>query len=539
MAELRVEKPVKVSGAITGAGFSFLGPAERFAGRRLGGTVSASVRFDVAGVWSIPLSAVYSNQGTQLTGPSLSRFGMSPSYKWLTLHAGHRSYGLSRYITMGGSVLGGGAEVRLEKFRVLAFHGRVSTDFNLPPEYIGLVDQAFDPYRRVSSGALIGFGGSRNGVELALYRAGDDPDSGTPDSLRRYGITPAQNASLSLKTNFTIAKSLQLQLEGCANTTTDDRLSESAVGEALDPWVERLGFLIDINETSRYALAYAARLNYSMQGWSIGLEYEHIDPFFNSFGLGSLQSDYNNYLVRSQLQLLKGQLSVGGSLGVQSNNTKDYAATKQRRVIGNANGSYTPSKFATVSASFNNFNSDQTASVSEIADSLRVTTDNLGVTVNGQFRLPTEGLNHELTGMASRQRFQVLRGFSESITNFSDAYSLGYHYRVTETGLRLGGALNISGFTQPDLPEVRRLGLRLDVGRKLSKKASMRLSARADANRSDGAPDGFVYGVNAAVNWRFGSKLSLAVSSNWLNRRTTVLQPFDQVRTHVRVTKSF
>ena len=539
MAELRTEKPVRVSGAISGSGFSFLGPADRFAGRRLGGTLSASLQFDIAGVWSIPIRAVYSNQGTQLTGPSLSRFGLSPSYKWLTLHGGHRNYALSRYITLGGTVLGGGAEVRLEKFRFLAFHGKVSTDFNLPPEYIGLVDADFEPYRRNSSGALIGFGGSRNGAELALYRAGDDPATGTVDSLIRYGITPAQNASLSLKTNFTVAKSLRLQLEICANTTTDDRFGESLETSDLDPWVNRLGFLIDINESSRYALAYAARLNYSTKGWSIGVEHEHIDPFFNSFGLGSLQSDYDNYLFRTQLSLLKGQVSLGGSVGLQTNNTKDYAATKQRRVIGSANGAYTPSKYAVISASFSNFTSDQVATVSEIADSLRVTTGNLGVTVNGQFRLPTVERNHELTGMVSRQRFQVLRGFSESVTNFSDDYSLGYHYRVDATGLSVGGALSLSGFTQPDLPIVRRYGLRADVGRKLSERSSIRVSLRTDANRSDGEPDGFVYGASAGVNWRFKSNINLVVSSNWLNRRTTILQPFDQVRTNVRITKSF
>ena len=539
MAELQFSKPVRVSGGISASGYAVAGGGDRFAGDRLGGVVSADVPFRVADAWSVPLRAAFSNQGSRFSGPSLARFGLSPRYKWLTLHGGHRHYSLSRFITNGGTVLGGGVEVRLANFQALAFYGSLANDFGLPAEYVGLVDTPLEPYARRTAGGKVGFGGGRANVELSVLRVVDLEGSGSADSLAALGVNPGASASVALKTGFRFARVLALTLEACGNGITDNRADDAIADDEWGGLADDLDWLLPVNASSRYALAYAGELALDLPGFSLGLAYEHVDPYFNSFALGSLQNDFDNYLLRTRFSLLERRLNVSGSFGVQRNNTLPSGATTEQRLIANANLTYAPNELLSLTGGYNNFSSEPVARVVEVADSLRLTTNNQGYTVNARGRLPGGQQRHELTAMLNLQRFEVLRGERADVANATRGAHVGYHYTVRETRLRLGGALTYTGFTQPGTPEVDRYGLRLDAARRLGERVGARASWRIDQNNSDGERDGLVLGATAGLSAQFAGGVSASLSANWINRRTTRLAPFDQLRSSLQFSKSF
>src|SRR5512147_2895096 len=63
--------------------------------------------------WNFPFSFSLSDQQSEYTTPPMQnfdRFGVTPYYKWIKLHAGHSSMSFSPYTYNGYNFLGGGFE---------------------------------------------------------------------------------------------------------------------------------------------------------------------------------------------------------------------------------------------------------------------------------------------------------------------------------------------------------------------------------------------------------------------------------------------
>ena len=58
--------------------------------------------------WQIPFSFNYGSRNRSFSQP-FNRYGVSPYYKWLTLHAGYRSIRMNPYVMSGIQFLGGSA----------------------------------------------------------------------------------------------------------------------------------------------------------------------------------------------------------------------------------------------------------------------------------------------------------------------------------------------------------------------------------------------------------------------------------------------
>ena len=110
VASLASQKPVTLTGTLdlrtmfydyTGA----LVPRRRPASFVLSGNPTLSI-YGVA----ILLSFVVSEQQRSVRQP-FNQFGLSPTYKWLTVHAGYRNLTWSSFTLAGHTILGAGFEV--------------------------------------------------------------------------------------------------------------------------------------------------------------------------------------------------------------------------------------------------------------------------------------------------------------------------------------------------------------------------------------------------------------------------------------------
>ncbi|HRN71966.1 MAG TPA: hypothetical protein PLM81_02480 [Ginsengibacter sp.] len=106
LANLKDQKPFHLSGSI-GAGTDYYSSNEPYMTRdpfswNLNGNLTASIYG-----FSIPLSFVVNQYSTSYTTP-FTQFGMSPTYKWLTVHLGYRSMSLNPFVFDGQSFVGGG-----------------------------------------------------------------------------------------------------------------------------------------------------------------------------------------------------------------------------------------------------------------------------------------------------------------------------------------------------------------------------------------------------------------------------------------------
>ena len=117
------QSPIKVSGGLNAyAGFyTASGIAARNQPTPFG--LSGAVTVSLPGGISLPFSAVLGNQGTSFRQP-FNQFGVSPTYKWATVHAGYRNVSFSPFTLAGHTFLGGGVELNPGKLRLGAVYGR-------------------------------------------------------------------------------------------------------------------------------------------------------------------------------------------------------------------------------------------------------------------------------------------------------------------------------------------------------------------------------------------------------------------------------
>ena len=121
--------------------------------------------------WQIPFSFNYGSRNRSFSQP-FNRYGLSPYYKWLTLHAGYRSIRMNPYVMSGAQFLGAGVEMNPKGFRFAAFYGRFSkpiaqdTNATITP---------VPSFKRMGYGVKIGAGNRRSYVDLSMVKVHDVP----------------------------------------------------------------------------------------------------------------------------------------------------------------------------------------------------------------------------------------------------------------------------------------------------------------------------------------------------------------------------
>ena len=129
------KKPVKVSGFIN-MGSSYIDDNRaNFFQKPLGYFGTLGMNVSIFESIQIPLSFTYSDQQTTFSRPSFRTFGLSPTYKWLTIHAGYRNFSVSPLLLSGSMIKGFGVEVKPGIFQVSLFKGDFNHEYNFGYNY--------------------------------------------------------------------------------------------------------------------------------------------------------------------------------------------------------------------------------------------------------------------------------------------------------------------------------------------------------------------------------------------------------------------
>ncbi|MEP6612055.1 MAG: hypothetical protein ABJA76_09230, partial [Mucilaginibacter sp.] len=143
---------------------------------------------------SFPFSIVVSDQQRGFRQP-FNQYGISPTYKWVTVHAGWQSIQWSPFTLAGYNFLGGGVEVNPGKLRFGFIYGR----FNKAIEQDAQQPLSFQTpaYKRTGYSVKLGYGTERNHLDITMLNAKDDANSlkSTPISTE---LAPAENLVLGI-----------------------------------------------------------------------------------------------------------------------------------------------------------------------------------------------------------------------------------------------------------------------------------------------------------------------------------------------------
>ena len=339
---------------------------------------------------SMPLSFVwYNQQSSTFNYPTFNRFGLSPKYKWITTHFGHRNMRLSEFTLNGHTFLGAGVELNPGKFRLAGMYGKFNQNSDNDPYMADSIPR----FSRKGWAGKIGYGTEKNFVDISILSIGDNSDdynppyySGAPTPMENlaFGLTSIQN--ISNKVVFTFDGALS-----CLTLNAKDpkKINISGAGSAF------LSKLITINLTSFPATALKTSLAYKIAGnSSVAVEYRRIDPEYQSLGSYFFNNDIELFSFNANAGLFKNKLMLRGSLGLQHDNLGNTKKFTSNRVVGSFAGTANFTQNLGMDVSWSNFSTNQRSGRSAIIDSLRLFQVNNSFSIMPRFTKATTTQSH-------------------------------------------------------------------------------------------------------------------------------------------------
>ncbi|QIH34055.1 hypothetical protein [Sphingobacterium sp. DR205] len=338
--------------------------------------------------WSIPFSFTLSKKQSSFQQP-FNQFGLSPTYKWITLHAGYRNITFSPYTLAGHTILGGGVELNPGKLRFGLMYGRLNRATVIDTASMSLVPYSFT---RKGLAVKLGYGTNANFFDLNLLHAKDDSSSiaGIVNNTNRK-VTPAANSVLGYGTRFTIFKQLYIESDGAVSLLTRDINSTLSLDSITDKTLRKLGKMLDINGTSEWFLAFNAGIGYQAKNYGVKVNYRRVEPGFTSMGAYYFTNDVENLTIMPNYSHPSGRFRFNGSLGIEQDNVRLQKEATSKRVIGTAMLTAELTKQLGIDLNFSNFSNNQKPNTLRFADSLKIvqTTRTFGIMPRFTLSSPT------------------------------------------------------------------------------------------------------------------------------------------------------
>ena len=345
----------------------------------------------------IPFSFVIGKQQNKLTQP-FNQFGLSPSYKWVTLHLGYRNLVYSDFTLNGHTFLGAGVELNPGKFRFSAMYGQFNKASPLDTAQT-LYFSNFT-YKRTGMAVKIGYGTSGNFFDLIALRAKDDAGSlnpafkGLADTM---GIAPAENTVTGYNMRLSFWRQhLIFESEGALSLYTNDVNAQPILDSSFEKNVRTVNNLAKVNVSSELYGAIKAAIRFKTRNFSVRLQYSHIDPGYQSMGTYFLNNDLENYTIAPTFTAFKNKLRFSGSLGIQHDDLANAKRAKARKVIGSANLTAELTQRLGLDCSFSNYSINQTVKTIRFADSLKVVESSSQLSVMPHYLIPGAILSHNI-----------------------------------------------------------------------------------------------------------------------------------------------
>ncbi len=527
------QRPVRVSGGLNAyAGFY---TASGIAGRNQPAPfgLSGSVTVSLPGGIALPFSAVVGNQGNSFRQP-FNQVGVSPTYRWATVHAGYRNVSFSPFTLAGHTFLGGGVELNPGNLRLGAVYGRFNKAIAS-----NLADPAVLPaYQRTGYAIKVGYGKAGNYVDLVMLRAHDDSASiGDVPPTAGQTVQPAENLVVGATSRLLIIKHITVEVDAAVSAYTRDVRSTVVAGEGSSAVVRLFGKLFTPRLSTQLTQATQVAVGYRVKNAGVKLQYKRIDPNFQTMGAYYFQSDIESYAIAPSLSLLEGKLRLSGSYGVQYDNLANNKSARTGRSIGSLVVSYNPATKFGIDLQLSNYGISQQAGVRPLIDTLRLAQNNFSATINTRYTIQNEKVLHLFTLSATRQQLSDLNQRTAAFTNNTNTnLNLGYFYQPITSGL---GANLLVSYTAANLAQGQQtqfygptLGLTKSfLTNKLSTSVNASYLINKQSLTAGETLNGQLINASASVGYQVAKRQNLTLQLAYLNANTGVVeQRYNELR---------
>ncbi|WP_276482612.1 hypothetical protein [Paraflavitalea pollutisoli] len=492
--------------------------------------IAGTPTLTVLGV-QVPFSFLLSNFENRYYQP-FNQYGISPRYKWITVHAGYRNIQFSPYTLAGYRMLGGGVELNPKGLRLGFMYGRLNRSASIDSAQMAnpLAFRPVAAYTRMAYAAKIGVGTEKNYLDFSYLKGWDK--EGSVDSKFRDSLPPAENHVLGLSWRLTFFKHFTWQTDIGLSHYTNDIYSPKIELDSSDPkTLRQLTDFFDSRISSQVLTAGETRLSYAGKVIGLGVSYKRIDPDYKSMGAYFFQSDIQQYSVLPSLRLNKGKLLLNGSLGWQEDNIYRQKLATSKRFTGNGNISYMPVNWFGLNINYSNFGITQNPLRTSPNDELFKQVSNSFV-VMPYFNFVNENTVKNLQLVASLQSLnspvKSINAVADQRTLFS---TLVYSHTLLKTGLSFNASANYNNtsLTTGDIGSVGAgVGATLPV---FKQKLAFTTNATYNSNKFDGTQNGYTLNADVGLRFRLIKQNSVQLLFNYLKNEAkdqTVVKSFDE-----------
>jgi len=431
--ELGKAKLINVSGGVSANSIFYSGNAAR---DPFSYFLNGNVNFNVAGLYNIPFSFSYTNQKFGYGKPVLmNRLSIHPSYKWATAHIGDVSMTFSPYTLAGHQFTGFGVDLTPQgKFKISAMYGRLLKS----SEYNNAYPDILPVYKRFGYGFKTNYALEKINLGLTFFKAKDVISSISNPVPFELGISPKENAAISLETSFKLFDKLLVSTEIANSSITEDtRTTDGTKAKGVAAL-----FLSPNNTTASYN-AFKGQLVYPAGKGTLGLGYERIDPNYRTLGGYYFNNDLENITVNATQTLYKDKVSVAVNLGLQKDNLEKQKESQMKRLVSaltidyrandklNFNVNY--SNFQSYTNSRNQFDYINQVSNYDYLDTLNFRQVNQNATLAVNYLLKNEktlkksiNVNFSMQDAINQQQGKTIEGGASTYYNSGLSYSIGY-----------------------------------------------------------------------------------------------------------------
>lgn len=329
-------------------------------------TLSGAPTLTVLGV-QMPFQLLLGNFENRFYQP-FNQYGISPRYKWLTVHAGYRNINFQPYTLAGYRMLGGGVEINTAYkpdgpktgLRFGFMYGRLNRSTALDSAQFAnpLAFRPLPSYARMAYAAKLGVGNNEGYFDLSYLQGWDVEES--LNSAQRDSVAPQRNTAFGFSWKKDLYRKDKRRLfwktdMGVSAYTLDTRQPVQDVNTDVGIVRDAMRSWIDARISTQYLSAGETSLNYVGKGGGIGVAYKRVDPEYRSMGAYFFQNDIEQYTVTPSLRLDSGRVSINTSFGMQRDNLSQQRLVTSERLIGNVSFNWNPSQHFGLNASWSNF----------------------------------------------------------------------------------------------------------------------------------------------------------------------------------------
>lgn len=494
--------------------------------------ISLNGSLDVLG-FTVPIRFTYrQGQFNAATNNPFVRLGLSPSYKWIKIHLGHRQMHFSRYSLSNLTFLGAGVEINPGILRLAAMYGRLQVpNYNL--DTLAFQADLVSEYKRFAHGIKAGFGKEKNYFDLFYLKSRDHYEVADTSLFYITRLPPPENLVLGADSRFTVLKKLNVAFNINVSVLTSNQAKDenSLQGDDIRNVRKVLGPFITINATTRTNMAGEASLQWQDRYFNIGVQYQRVDPLYQSFGIHYLLDDLENITLNGGVRLYKSRLTFNGSFGLQHNNLKAIRKNTSQRIICQLNGNVVLGTHAGMFLTYSNFSVDQKAGLVILNDTFRWVQTSSMINIAPFYRWGPKEVQYQVQLNYNQNQVQ---DFSPLTTEhlLGKIRSQMIQFRSDRRRQNWNWSVSLQHTIQ-DFQDIthKRLGGTIQTGKRWVK-ADLQLSGQVGYHvlRQNGQDDGHTIRTQLNASVRLQKRLSMNLLLAYFNKASIQSVRYDEFR---------